>query len=235
MPPTRRKTGNPSLSPSQSVRRGLTADDQILAFEFQPTVGISARGIDRLGLDIRSFREPLKRAVQQVMIPSFQKNFSEEGRPDTWPELSDVTLDIRAREGFGHKILDRTGQLKKVAGQLNIWTIGQETAVIRDLPDKVWYGKVHQQGFGGSGGGSKMKTYLKKAKGDAKEAQKLLDDDLIMAMRTGSKMGGGRRTVSEIPARPFIVLQEEDFDEIEKVFVVWLTERMVASGMVGGI
>jgi phage gpG-like protein len=224
-----------ALTPQQSVRRGLTADDQILAFVFQPTVGISARGIDKLGIDIRSFREPLKRAVQQVMAPSFQRNFAEEGRPDHWEPLSDVTLAIRDREGFGNKILDRTGRLKKVTGQLNIWTIGRETAVVRDLPESVWYGKVHQAGFGGSGGGSKMRTYLKKAGGDAKEAQKLLDDDLIMAMRTGTKVTGEKRTVSEIPARPFIVLQEEDFDEIEKVFVSWLRERMIRSGMVGGV
>jgi phage gpG-like protein len=227
--PTKRRSGTPGLAPAQSVRRGLTADDQILSFVFQPTVGISARGIDRLGLDIRSFREPLKRAIQKVMIPSFQQNFDAEGRPERWADLSDVTLAIRDREGYGSKILNRTGALRKVAGQLNIWTIGQETAVIRDLPDKVWYGKVQQAGFGGSGGGSKMQAYMKKAGGDARKAQKLLDNDLITAMRTGTTVGGGKRSVSEIPARPFIVLQEEDFDAIEKVFTDWLQERMARS------
>ena len=230
MPPQRRRTGNPALTPQQSVRRGLRVDEGILQFDFQPSVGISARAIDRLGLDIRSFRVPLERVVKQVMAPSFRKNFDQEGRPDAWAELSSATLDIRAREGYGDKILDKTGLLKKTIQQLNIWTITTETATIRDLPEKVSYGKVHQGGFGGQGGGSKMSSYLKKAGGDAKEAQKLLDDDLIMAMRNGTKMGGGKKTVAEIPARPYVAIQEEDYDDIEKVFVEWLGERMAAEG-----
>lgn len=235
MPPVRRKTGNPSLTPQQSVRRGLRVDDGILQFDFQPSIGISARAIDKLGIDIRSFREPLKRVVQKVMAPSFKKNFDQEGRPDAWEPLSDVTLEIRSREGFGDTILDRTGALKRTVQQLNIWTITTETATIRDLPDKVSYGKIHQSGFGGKGGGSKMTTYLKKAGGDAREAQKLLDDDLIMAMRSGSKVHGGERTVAAIPARPFVVIQDEDYDDIEEVFVEWLQERLMANGFRGGV
>lgn len=234
MPPKRR-TGNPSLSPQQSVRRGLRVDEGIMQFDFQPSVGISARAIDRLGLDIRSFKVPLERVVKQVMAPSFRKNFDEEGRPDRWAPLSDATLAIRAREGFGSQILNKTGALKKTVQQLNIWTITQETATIRDLPDKVSYGKIHQGGFGGQGGGSKMTGYLKKAGGDAKEAQKLLDDDLIMAMRSGQKMTGGKKTVNEIPARPFVAIQEEDFDAIEEIFVQWLQERAAAEGFRPGL
>lgn len=234
MPP-RRRSGNPNLTPRQSVRRGLNADDQILAFDFKPTIGISAREIDKLGLDIRSFREPLKRAVQKVMAPSFRKNFEEEGRPESWAELSSATLDIREREGYGDMILDKTGLLKKTAQQLNIWTIGQETAVIRDLPEKVWYGRVHQAGYGGTGGGSKMSGRMKKFGGDAKMAMRDLDDDIMHAMVTGKKMHGGERTVNEIPARPFIVLQEEDFDAIEEVFVEWLQERAMRAGFRPGV
>lgn len=235
MPPLARRAGNPSLTPQQSVRRGLRVDDGIMQFSFQPSIGISARAIDRLGIDIRSFREPLKRVVQKVMAPSFLKNFQAGGRPDLWPDLADATIAIREREGINHASpLIRSGLLLRTSQQLNIWTITQETATIRDLPEKVWYGKVHQGGFGGTGGGSKMTSYLKKAGGDGKEALKLLDDDLIMSMRTGKKMHGGARTVAEIPARPFIVIQDEDYDEIEKVFVEWLQERALRAGFVGG-
>jgi phage gpG-like protein len=202
-----------------------------MQFEFKPTIGISAREIDRLGLDIRSFREPLKRAVQQVMSPSFKENFERGGRPEAWEPLSDATLAIRDIAGIGgDQPLVRTGLLRKTISQLNIWTITETTATIRALPDKIKYGTIHQGGFAGSGSGGKMTSYLKKAKGDPKEAQKLLDDDLIMSMRSGQRMTGGKRTVAAIPQRIFVNIQEEDYDKIEDIFVRWLQERMARRG-----
>ena len=221
------------ITPQQSVRRGLRVDDFITQFKFTPSVGIRAGQIDKLGLDIRSFREPLKRAIQQVLAPSFLKNFDQAGRPDKWEPLSDATLDIRSRQGAtGDSPLIRSGLLRKTMGQLNIWDISITTAAIRALPDKISYGYIHQAGYGGSGVGKKMSGYMKKAGGDAKEAQHLLDDDLIMAMRTGSKVGGDTRTATPIPQRQFVMIQNEDYDEIEKIFVDWMMERARRSGLI---
>jgi phage gpG-like protein len=233
--PARRPAAPPArpATAQQSVRRGLRVDDGILQFEFKPSVGISARAIDKMGVDIRSFREPLKRVVQQVMAPSFLKNFDQGGRPDAWTPLSEATLELKAARGHGSRIMIATGALRRVTGQLNLWTITTETATIRSLPDKVSYGGIHQQGYGGKGGGSKMKARLKAAGGDAKAALRDLDDDLIMAMRTGKKLSAGG-AVSEIPARPFVVIQDEDYDKIEEVFVEWLTERMRVAGFMKG-
>jgi phage gpG-like protein len=102
----------------------------MIGFEFSmfPTAAVLVKDFDNLGLDIRSYNEPLKRSVQQVMAPSFQKNFDVGGRPP-WEPLSDVTLEQKQRYGYGGEgILVRTGLLKKVVGQLNIWTIDRETA-----------------------------------------------------------------------------------------------------------
>jgi phage gpG-like protein len=222
-----------ALSPAQSIGRGLRIDDMITQFIFQPSMGISAAQIDKLGIDIRSFREPLKRAIQQVMAPSFRKNFDVGGRPDAWEPLSDATISMREsmdRTGSDTP-LNLTGLLKKTIQQLNIWTITTTTATIRDLPDKIWYGKVHQAGSEGSGGSISMKSRLKQAGGDAKAAMHSLDDDIIAAMREGKKVApkGGAKA---IPARPFVVVQEDDWDAIEEVFVKWLEERAVRSGFV---
>jgi phage gpG-like protein len=241
MPP--RARGNPNLTPQQSVRRGLRMDEGIMQFDFQPSVGISARAIDRLGMDIRSFREPLKRAVQRVMAPSFQKNFDEEGRPDEWADLSDATLEIRERMGDrGDQILNRSGALRRVAGQLNIWTITQETATVRDLPERVWYGKLHQAGYEGSGGsslwksgGGKLADRVKRFDGNAKAAVQDLDDEITVALRGGRSGGGRQRVVPEIPARPFILIQEDDYDDVERVFVEWLQERAARNGFRPGV
>jgi phage gpG-like protein len=231
-----------AITPRQSVRRGLNvgglSGEGIMAFTFKPSVGIGAGQIDKLGLDIRSFREPLKRVVQQVMAPSFRKNFEEEGRPDPWPEPSMDTLDIRERMGYGGDMsLQRSGLLMKTIQQLNIWTITRTNATIQDLPQKIWYGKIQQEGYGGGGTGRKMSGYMKKAGGDAKEAQKLLDDDLIMAMRSGKKgaASGGKKAVSAIPQRQFVLVQEDDMDAIEDIFADWLQERMVRAGFKRGV
>lgn len=78
------------------------------------------------------------------MIPSIRRNFDEEGRPP-WEELS---WDTAYQRGEEHPILNRTGKLKRRATQLARWTIGRHTASFRDLPQDVWYGKVHQAGYG---------------------------------------------------------------------------------------
>lgn len=169
---------------STRLSGGLRVDSGLLAFTFQPSIGLVAKDFDKLGLDIRSFREPLKRSIQQVLAPSFRKNFDVGGRP-RWQPLSSETIEIRQRlNKRGKGILIRTGTLRRVASQLNIWTITTTSAVIKDLPSRIWYGTLQQ--------------------------------------------AGTRSGTANIPARPFIVLQPEDYDGIEKVFAKWIDERATA-------
>lgn len=151
-------------------------------------MGLMARGVDTMGLNIKSFREPLKRSIQQVLAPSFRKNFEAEGRPEPWVPLSEVTINMRDAAG---PILVRSGLLKRTIQQFNIWTVDRTKAAILDLPEKIWYGKVHQGGYG----------YGRKSQ---------------------SRAAG-------IPARPFVMIQEEDYAAIDKVFEKWLEERWVRS------
>lgn len=118
-----------------------------LGWQITPSIGLVARDIDRLGLDIKSFKEPLTTSVKKVIIPSIRRNFDQGGRPE-WPPLSEVTIKIR---GEAWPILRRTGKLRKAATRFNIWDIGQTSATVRRLPDTVWYGALHQAGFGGPG------------------------------------------------------------------------------------
>jgi phage gpG-like protein len=227
-----------ALTPKQSVRRGLNVagmkGEGLMAFEFKPSIGIGAGQIDKLGIDIRSFREPLKRVVQKVMAPSFRQNFEEEGRPDPWPEPSMETLDIRERMGYGGDMsLQRTGLLMKTIQQLNIWTITTTNATIQSLPEKIWYGNIQQEGYGGKGGGVKMSSRIKASGGDAKAAFLDMHDDAVMSLRSGKKVHN--KNISAIPQRQFVLVQEEDMDPIEDIFVEWLTERAVRAGFVAGV
>jgi phage gpG-like protein len=177
---------------------------------FEPSIGIMARRFDKFGLDIRSMREPLQRSVKNVVIPSIRANFDAEGRP-SWEYL---TEKYAARRGSDHPILNVTGALRRVATQMNIWSIDQEKAMITDLPDNVWYGKVHQAGA----------TF--RTSGSAFAAGGVTSQ--ILGRTLGQADGGGD---GEIPARPFIMLQEQDLDDIDREFNEWLGERARAAGL----
>jgi len=223
------------LTPSQiaaSISK-IRFDKSIEAFEFRPSLGIVAKRIDRFGIDIRSMREPLKRSVQQVMIPSIRKNFTVGGRP-AWEPLAASTIKQRKS---AWPILVRTGRLRRGVTTLKVWSIGQTTATIRDLPERIWYGKVHQGGVEGSGtnAGKWFAPYEKKAKellgpdANKKEVTELafkLHDKRLL------QHGAAPAATAEIPARPFAVFQDEDLDDIQEIFADWLMERAERAGLV---
>jgi len=212
--------------------RGLRLHDGIVSFEFKPSVGILARDIDKLGLDIRSFREPLRRAVKEVMIPSIKKNFTQQGRPG-WEPLAEDTQLLRDRLGLSGPILRRTGALMRNMGYTTMWDITQDYAIIKDLPPRVWYGKVHQEGI--STMRTRMKNEMQKAakKGfklspgeAAKRVQKQIDADILSGK-------AAKHSTTNIPARPFVMFQDEDYDAIGGVFNKWLGERAAKAGWKG--
>lgn len=120
-----------------NLRVGLTSK-----MEFQPSPAIIAAGLLSMADNVRSAKEPLTRAVKEVMIPSFQQNFNQGGRP-AWEPLAEFTIKER---GSSSPVLVRTGRLKNTMGRTNIWTITDQHAVIERLPQDVWYGHVHQSG-----------------------------------------------------------------------------------------
>lgn len=109
-----------------------------------PPAAFLAEDFLALSLQVKSFHEPLKRSVQQVMAPSIAANFDAGGRP-AWAPLADATIEDKDRLGFPPDILIRTGKLKRVAQQLNIWTITSEEAYVSDLPGAE-YGFFHEGG-----------------------------------------------------------------------------------------
>lgn len=138
--------------PKKFPVRGLRIDVD-LKLSFQPSIGLSARRMETFGIGIKSFREPLKRSIQQVLAPSFRKNFEAQGRPVSWEPLAEYSKE---RRGSSEPILERSGLLKRTIQQFNIWTVDQEKAAIVDLPSKIWYGKLQQAGHAGLGDSAPM-------------------------------------------------------------------------------
>jgi phage gpG-like protein len=187
-----------------------------MGFDFTPTLGIKAAEFDALDVDIRSFREPLKRSIQSVIAPSIGRNFLASGRPTSWAPLSDMTIPVKTKANPKFPVTDpllRSGLLMKTMQQLNIWTITSTQAEIRSLPDKIWYGNVHQSG-------TAMQTTAEQASGGTAEGFKSMMDAVLAG-------GSGERGMN-IPARPFAMIQTADLDAIQDVWAIWLNERVIA-------
>lgn len=126
---------------------------QFLEIDFDPEPVILAAAFNTFALNIRSFRVPLERSVRQVLAPSLAQNFEEGGRP-AWIPLSDITIAEKTRKGAKDpsKILVRSGQLMKKAGQINMWTIkgpSGEAFINAGTLGKVFYGVYHNFGMAG--------------------------------------------------------------------------------------
>lgn len=218
-------SGSVSLGQIKLAVGGLRFDRDIVAnWQVRPSIGLVAKDVERLGVDIRSFKEPLTRAVKRVMIPSIRKNFDVGGRPP-WEPLAEATIKLRGYSAW--PILVRSGKLRKGATQLNIWDIGLTSATVRKLPDNIWYGAVHQAGTGSFG------PYMEAAKKQLGRGATTRDITkrafALMEQKRGAK---GQRKVS-IPQRRFILYQEDDIDDINDIFVEWLEERIRAVGRFG--
>lgn len=115
----------------------------MLDFGFFPPLAATRAKYLGLGADIRSFKEPLSRAVRQVMIPSIRENFDAAGRPG-WEPLSEFAQNRHAAEGGSGSPLNKSGELRKKATQLKIWTFTRETA---QTNAPTWYANMQQSGF----------------------------------------------------------------------------------------
>jgi phage gpG-like protein len=201
-------------------------DRSIMAFNFQPSLGIVAKNVERLGIDIRSMREPLTRSVRQVMVPSIRKNFDSGGRP-AWEPLAPSTI---ARRNFSAwPILVRKGKLRRGVTTISVWTITQTAATIKDLPDRIWYGKVHQAGYSGGNNArdwfSAYKEAARRQLGPRATEKDVNNFAFKLFDRDQAKRGPTPVQISDIPARPFALFQDEDLEDIQEVFADWLEER----------
>lgn len=195
---------------------GRAAGGMGITVDMDPSPLILVAQFNKLGLDIRSFREPLKRSIQQVVAPSLQKNFDVEGRPDNWVPLAVGTITQKARIGMNSTSaripLFRYAKLYKQAGQLNLWKIdGLEGTAIAQLPENLFYGRIHQEGANEDGIGS-VSRHKSRA--------------------TGKYVEIAHGVQGFVPQRMWAVIQDEDVDGIEEVFDAWVQERLLLAGFV---
>jgi phage gpG-like protein len=194
---------------------GLWFDRILLAgWTLHPSIGLVAKDIHKLGLNIRTYREPLTKAVRLVMMPSIAKNFQSEGRPDRWTPLADYTVQIR---GTDHPILTRSGALGRAASSFGVWSISASSATIKHLPGHVWYGNLHQEGYG-----SIRTKALRMLGGHGTEKEIAQMAEHIVKQTGKFKTTAGRESKFVIPQREFVLFQEEDKEAIQELFADWM-------------
>jgi phage gpG-like protein len=204
---------------------GMRFDHEIEAgWQISPSLGLVAADIDRLGLSIENTRIPITRAIVQVMIPSIAKNFASEGRPVPWEPLAEYTRSVRGNAG---PILNRTGKLKRGVTKLHIWKIKDDSATIIELPQEIWYGAVHQSGYGG------FAKYVKMAKAMAPKGARPAQITQL-AFKLLDQVSPSRQAKIHIPQRQFLMFQEDDVDDIQQVFAEWLEDEAKKVGRFEG-
>jgi len=160
----------------------------------------------RLYNAIKRFRNP-RRGFEQIgeyMMGSVLKNFEEGGRPDPWAPLKGRTL--LARAGGARKAIKKRGGLRKAAAKA---IYGHKILI----DSGRLRGSIH---------------YL------AGQSSVQIGSNLVYAAthqygRRFTKARGSRSgssTWSNIPARPFLVMQEEDRSAVRDILHRYLVEPL---------
>jgi phage gpG-like protein len=152
--------------------------------------------------DVKHIRRPLLSAGV-YMLGSIERNFQQQGRPDKWQSLSNLTLAARRKArksrrkagqatGRGARILIDTARLKnsmatKVEDDRSV-AVGTNTV----------YAARQQFGFKGVAGGKPKKKGLQV---------------------------GWQRGKTPTPARPFLMFQPEDINAIGRIFMRAIERR----------
>jgi phage virion morphogenesis protein len=148
---------------------------------------------------------PAMKIIGQIVRTSFVRNFEKGGRPSKWAPLSPVTLARRK----GRKILMDRGMGGGLAGSIHDRASKDEVTV---GTNKI-YAALHQ--FGAKKGSfgtveAEIKAHMRKITkifGRPVKPRKVA----VRAHTKKMKLPWG-----DIPARPFIMVQPEDWDEIRE-------------------
>ena len=145
--------------------------------------------------------KPAFKVIGENIIASIQRNFRVGGRPDKWKPLSDVTIEQRKKKKkWPGRILMQTGGL---IGSLHSVATNRKAIVSANKK----YAAVHQ--FGAKKG--EFGEFIAHVKSH---------------MRSGKRVRAHTRRIvvpwGDIPARPFMLVQNEDYEDIKYEIVKFI-------------
>lgn len=148
--------------------------------------------------------------IGEIVLSSIQRNFEAGGRPRKWKPLSPVTIAQRQREGkWPGQILVRQGVAGGLMGGLNYRPHKDRV----EVSDNKEYAALHQ--FGARKGqfgtvDARVRAHLRRLKSG----------------KTVKVRAHTRQTAlpwGDIPARPFLMVQDEDWEAIREAMADFLT------------
>lgn len=182
--------------------------------------------LERLG---RDFREPMTQAGLYMMSETM-KRFQAEMTPlgKEWERLEDSTKKQR-RKGkktkYGDRILQDTGTLRdSLSSQTHANAIFRVSQHSVEMGTNVPYAGIHQFGFSGT----VKSTVRHRLNEDGSLArQKKYSNLAIFARKTHKNVR--EKMVSKklnIPARPFLGINEKNQKKINRIFNVWADKEL---------
>ena len=163
--------------------------------------------VDRLLVNMgRKAKKPTV-ALKEIgleMLLSINKNFEAEGRPNRWAPLSAMTLAMRRNKNkASSKILQDTGILR---GSINYQLTDDEQGVA--IGTNIKYAAPHQYGARIN---MSARTIIPKK---AKVLRFVVDGKVVYSKYAKQKA----RTIT-IPARPYLLFQDEDISSIQQILL----------------
>jgi phage gpG-like protein len=190
--------------------------------------------VETLALALTSFERPLKQ-WGIWMVGSVKRNFAEEGRPERWAPLKVNTLLARyLRTAAAKKLSAAGGERARFAANPAVYSDkGKGAAALSTVAGfrrSTRNGKVLRSRHGGLNKVAKDGMMFRAAAAKAVLQGKILQDRGLLrgSLSTGSAVKAGARSVSvgtavkyaavhqfgsakkKIPARPFLVIQDDD-------------------------
>jgi phage virion morphogenesis protein len=131
----------------------------------------------------------------EIALASISENFEQQGRPEKWKELSPVTIELRRGGGIGSRGVTKRKRAASGAGERIL--IGRT-------------GNLRRIGYQAAGDHVTIGTH---------PAAK----DYAAIQQFGGQAGRNRKVT--IPARPYLLLQDEDIKEMREIALLWLKTR----------
>lgn len=159
--------------------------------------------------------KPAMNIIGEIVRTSIVRNFEREGRPTPWEGLSPVTEKIRKA---AHPILRRQGFAGGLMGSINVRADDHQVVIGTNKK----YAALHQFGAKKGSFGTVEARVREHVRRITKAFGKAIDPkDVTVKAHTGkTKLPWG-----DIPARPFMAVQSEDWDEIRSALIEHLLRQ----------
>lgn len=152
-----------------------------------------------------------------AMQQSIAKNFQAEGRPGSWQPLKQISLILRTNAG-SDAILQDTGRLlASVTTSGGAGSVYELTASHAKIGSNLIYAALQQEG--GTVTPKRAKVMARKVTDAQAHAADMMGWPVSYWSGGPHVIFGLSRT---IPARPYLVVQDEDVKQFETIFATWL-------------